>query len=104
MAYTEHQDIATAEKAFDAGKSEVGAGALQFTQRDKMTLDNLNSAIDELEKLKPLLKPRILKACAACIMYDGKVSIRGQELLRTIASTLDCPMPLLSTIKNQGSN
>ena len=98
VAYTEHQDVSTAEKAFDAGKSEVGAGALHFAQRDQLTLDNLNSAIDELEKLKPLLKPRILKACAACIMYDGKASIRGQELLRTISSTLDCPMPLLSTI------
>ena len=98
VAYTEHQDVATAEKAFDAGKSEVGAGALRFAQRDQLTLDNLNAAIDELEKLKPLLKPRILKACAACIMYDGKASIRGQELLRTISSTLDCPMPLLSTI------
>ena len=104
VAYTEHKDIETAEKAFDAGKAEVGAGALQFAQRDQLTLDNLNMAIDELEKLKPLLKPRILKACAACIMYDNKASIRGQELLRTIASTLDCPMPLLSTIKQKGSN
>ena len=99
IAYTEHQDAATAKMAFDAGKSEVGAGALQFSQREQLTLDNLNAAIDELEKLKPLLKPRILKACAACIMYDAKASIRGQELLRTIASTLDCPMPPLSTIK-----
>lgn len=100
VAYTEHPDAVTAEKAFDAGKSEVGAGALQFAQRDQLTLDNLNAAVDELEKLKPLLKPRILKACAACIMYDTKASIRGQELLRTIASTLDCPMPPLSTIKH----
>jgi len=100
VAYTEHQDAVIAEKAFDAGKSEVGAGALQFAQRDQLTLDNLNAAVDELEKLKPLLKPRILKACAACIMYDTKASIRGQELLRTIASTLDCPMPPLSTIKH----
>ena len=99
VAYTEHQDEATAENAFNAGKSEVGAGALKFVKREQLTLDNLNTAIDELEKLKPLLKPRILKACAACIMYDAKASIRGQELLRTISSTLNCPMPPLSTIK-----
>jgi Zn-dependent protease with chaperone function len=99
VAYTEHQDAATAEKAFNAGKSEVGAGALQFVKRDHLTLDNLNTAIDELEKLKPLLKPRILKACAACIMYDQQASIRGQEILRAVASTLDCPMPLLSAFK-----
>ena len=100
VAYTEHQDVTTAEKAFDAGKSEVGAGAIQFAHREQLSLDNLNYAIDELETLKPLLKPRILKACAACIMYDNKATIRGQELLRTIASTLDCPMPPLSTIKH----
>ncbi len=100
VAYTEHQDAVTAEKAFEAGKAEVGAGALQFAQREQLTLENLNTAIDELEKLKPLLKPRILKACAACIMYDAKASIRGQELLRTISSVLDCPMPPLSVIKH----
>ena len=99
VAYTEHPDTETAKKAFDAGKAEVGAGALQFAPREQLTLDNLNTAIDELEKLKPLLKPRILKACAACIMYDNKASIRGQELLRAIASTLDCPMPVLSAFK-----
>lgn len=99
VAYTEHRDVVTSEKAFEAGKTEIGAGALQIAPREQLTLDNLNSAVDELAKLKPLLKPRILKACAACIMYDKQASIRGQELLRAVASTLDCPMPLLSTFK-----
>ena len=99
VAYTEHKDSTVAEQAFNAGKSEVGAGALQFAPREQLQLENLNAAIDELEKLKPLLKPRILKACAACIMYDNEASIRGQELLRTIASVLDCPMPPLSKLK-----
>ena len=99
VAYTEHPDAESALKAFDAGKSEIGAGALKFAPREQLTLDNLNAALDELEKLKPLLKPRILKACAACIMYDNEASIRGQELLRAIASTLDCPIPPLSSFK-----
>ena len=40
VAYTEHQDEATAENAFNAGKSEVGAGALKFVKREQLTLDN----------------------------------------------------------------
>jgi hypothetical protein len=63
--------------------------------REQLTLDQLNEAIDKLAELKPLLKPRILKACAACIMYDGKATAKGQELLRTVASCLDSPMPPL---------
>jgi len=45
------------------------------------------------------LKPRIIKACAACLMYDGKTTIKGQELLRTVASCLDSPMPPLTKEK-----
>ena len=96
LAHTEHPDAAEAEQAFNTGIAAAGTTALKFAPREQLTLDNLNEAIDKLEALKPLLKPRILKACAACLMYDGKATIKGQELLRTVASCLDCPMPPLA--------
>ena len=45
--------------------------------------------------MKPLQKPKLLKACAACIAADEKVTADEMELLRAFSSLLDCPMPLL---------
>lgn len=98
VAHAEHADAATAERAFDAGIAAAGATALKFVPREDVSLEALDLAIDKLAELKPLLKPRILKACAACIMYDGRVTVRGQELLRTIASSLASPMPPMATV------
>jgi Zn-dependent protease with chaperone function len=96
VAHAEHQgDADAADRAFGAGIAAVGATALKFVPREELKLDVLDVAVDKLAELKPLLKPRIIKACAAVIMHDGQATIRGHELLRTIASCLDSPMPPL---------
>ncbi|MBU1237987.1 MAG: M48 family metallopeptidase [Gammaproteobacteria bacterium] len=96
VAHAEHANAAEAELAFKAGVAAVGATALKFMPREQVSLKGLDEAIDRLAELKPLLKPRILKACAATIMHDGEATIRGQELLRTLASSMDSPMPPLA--------
>lgn len=96
VAHAEHSDAAEAEQAFRVGVAAVGATALNFVPRPQVNLKALDEAMDKLAELKLLLKPRILKACAAAIMHDGSATVRGQELLRTIASSLDSPMPPLS--------
>lgn len=96
VAHAEHQsDTVAAERAFGAGIAAAGATALKFVPREALNLGELDVAVDKLAELKPLLKPRIIKACAAAIMHDGQATIRGHELLRTISSCLDSPMPLL---------
>ena len=98
VAYTEYSgDAKTAALAFAAGSNKAGEPELKILPREELNLTMLNNALDTLDKLKPLVKPRLLKACAACILYDGKTTIPAQELLRTIAICLDSPMPLLST-------
>lgn len=96
IAYTEHKgDDALAKSAFDLGKEEIGAKAFNMQAREKLSLIALNNSLDELMQLKPLLKPRILKSCAAIIMADGKATRKGLELLRTLSACLDCPLPLM---------
>src|SRR5690606_6404308 len=95
FAHVEDADEAKARRAFDAGAATLNAGQLRFLGRDALPLKGLDKAVDRLEALDPLLKPRVLKACATCVMYDGKLTIRASELLRTLASCLDSPMPLL---------
>ncbi|MDR9437681.1 MAG: M48 family metallopeptidase [Thiohalophilus sp.] len=95
VAHTEYPDAQQAAQAFDVGAAEAGMTDLTLLPRDALDLNTLNNALDTLEQLKPLAKPRLLKACAACILHDGNTTVPAQELLRTLASCLDSPMPLL---------
>ena len=96
IAYIEHKDSEIlAKQAFDLGVKEIGAYALNFIPQKELSLGKLNSALDELIKLKPLLKPKILKACATIIMTDGKYTRKGIELFRTFSTSLNCPTPPL---------
>lgn len=96
IAHIEHKDNdSLAQQAFETGKKEIGAHAFNIIPREDFSLTALNDAIDKLIQLKPLLKPRILKACAAIIMQDGKITIKGVELYRVISFLLDCPAPPL---------
>ncbi len=105
LAYIEHPVVdgndAGARSAFDAAKHSVAAGALSILPKNKVSMDALNSAIDELEQLKPPIKKRFLQACVSCISHDGKVTLQAYELTRAIASCLDCPMP--PVIRNEES-
>ncbi len=104
LAYLEHSDEAEARLAFDVAKRSVAAGALSLLAKDAVSLDSLNSAMDDLEFLKPPLKKRFLQACVSCISHDGEVTVRAYELTRAIASCLDCPMPPVLVDKDYKSN
>ena len=93
IAYVEHSNDSHAAQAFDRGKKESGATALKLVSRQDFSLESLNRSLDNLMQLKPLVKPRLLKACVAIILADGKTTTRGIELVRTISICLDCPMP-----------
>ena len=97
IAYTEHKNkTALAKDAFVLGRNEIGAKAFNLAPIEELNLNSLNSALDQLMQLKPLLKPKLIKACAAIIMADGKASRKGIELLRTISACLDSPMPAMN--------
>lgn len=96
IAYIEHTDDNEAKQAFDKGIKEIGAHAFNMIPREEFSLITLNKSLDELMLLKPLLKPRILKACAAIILADGKGTRHGIEVFRTIATCLECPVPPLN--------
>ncbi len=60
---------------------------------DDPNFTSLNNALGKLRALKPLQKPRLIKACAATVLADGAASGRQGALLQGIAATLDCPLP-----------
>ncbi|MFT7556326.1 MAG: Zn-dependent protease with chaperone function [Planctomycetota bacterium] len=93
IAHVEHSDDDEAQAAFACGAAETGIETLNLRPRNEIELDSLDHSLDTLAQLKPLVKPRLLKACVALIMQDGKTTTHGIELVRTISACLDCPMP-----------
>ena len=67
--------------------------SIPLLPRSVLNLKKLDLAVDRLAGIPALKKPRLLKACIAVTAADGLISAREQELVRTIAYVLDCPMP-----------
>ena len=95
IACIEHKNPENAGRAFALGAGHTGLGELDMLPMNTLKLAMLNEALDNLSQLKPLVKPRLLKACVAVILEDDQPTTRGIELVRTISSCLDCPMPPL---------
>ncbi len=53
-------------------------------------------ALYQFEQATPQLKEQLIRACATCICENRQVTPAEYELLRTICSSLDCPLPPLS--------
>ena len=66
------------------------------TQADE-GLAALDLALDRLAGSSPAIKQRALRAAAHCATEDGRMLPAEAQLLRAVAATLDCPMPLLGT-------
>lgn len=79
-------------EAFSAGLDALELTGTLRTEEDA-NFARLNRALAELRLLKPLQKPRLIKACAAVVLADGHVSTRQGVLLQGVAATLDCPLP-----------
>ncbi len=93
MAHAGHQSQSDAEKAFIAATEALDLSGLELLAKSEIGLSDLDQSLEKLAKLKPLVKPRILKACATSIVHDRKVSPVEVELLRAFSDVLDCPMP-----------
>ena len=93
MAYAGHHQQSDVEKAFHAATATLELSGLVLLTKNEISLSGLDRSLKKLAKLKPLLKPRTLKACAASIMHDQKVLAVEVELLRAFSDVLDCPMP-----------
>ena len=93
MAHAGHQDRKDVEDAFSAAAKTLKFGGLQLVAKNEISLSDLDRSLQKLARLKPLAKPQLLKACAASVVYDQKISPVEVELLRAFSDVLDCPMP-----------
>ncbi len=84
---------AAPDKAFANAAAVLGLGWSAPVPAPQLTSANVSGALERLRQLAPLAKPALLAACIAAASADGSFNLAEAELLRTIAATLDCPLP-----------
>ena len=93
MAYAGHRDQNDVEAAFINATVNLKINNLKLVPKNKINLLNLDRSIEKLGKLRPILKPQLLMACAASVAHDKKIDPVEVELLRVFSDILGCPIP-----------
>ena len=95
LVYSGKQQGLSDEDVFNQAAAQLDGLNMTLLDKNRISLDSLNRALDKLANLKPLEKPRLLKACAVCITADQEISSNEVEMYRAISAILDCPVPPL---------
>ena len=82
--------------AYEKGANILGI-EIAFNKQEFFDYGRLNDALGKLRKLRPLVKPALLKACTATALADQHINSDESALLKGIAATLDCPLPPLES-------
>jgi len=85
--------IDKAQDAFATGCDLLGFTGAQFLPPDSYGMEDLQIVLKALLQLKPLQKPKLLKAISLCVLADQHISVTEAELFRAVADALDCPVP-----------
>ncbi|HSR69647.1 MAG TPA: M48 family metallopeptidase [Acidobacteriota bacterium] len=93
LSYAGHGDVIEARRAFHTGAQVLDLADLRWCSRQECGLDDLGRALETLNEGSPQIKRELLKACAATVSSDNRVTVKEGELLRGIADTLGCPVP-----------
>ncbi len=95
LAHAGNSQAGGAVTAFAAARREL-ALEIELAPAERVGLAELDRALVDLERLAPQLKARLLTACGVCVAADGLIAPVEAELLRSVAASLDCPMPPLA--------
>ena len=80
-------------RAYDAGAGLLAADESTSFVAEAVTLRAVAAALSRLNRLAPLLKPRLIVACTAAAFVDGATSWKAASCLRTFCAAIDCPVP-----------
>jgi hypothetical protein len=95
LIYSGQQQSVSNEAVFGEASAQLGSPEISLLERQEVSLQGLDRSLDRLARLKPLEKPRVLKACAWCITADRQITANEVEMYRAVAAILDCPVPPL---------
>jgi Zn-dependent protease with chaperone function len=95
LAWAGSAEAAGAQAALEAALAALGASGWRVLPRDRIAGSRLEAALDRLEGASPPLKARLLSACAAAALADGRVRAAEGEIVRAVAASLGVPLPPL---------
>lgn len=87
-----NDEEAGAAEAFREAADTLGLSMTLLAQ--PATLQELDWALARCRQLGDDERVRLIGAMASCVSHDGRVHPREAELLRAVAWSLDCPLPL----------
>src|ERR1043166_6904912 len=95
LAYAGCENAGERAVAFAAGAAalKIDGDALHLLGPDEIGLDQVDAALDQLNRIAPVLKKRVLDACAHAVAADGVVQENEAGLLRGSADAVGCPRP-----------
>ncbi len=94
VAWSGSHDAARAREALSAGVRELGTGpGWTVLPRDRLGPAVADGALRTLAQATLDVRRRVLRACAAASAIDGRITSAEAELLRVVASFLECPIP-----------
>ena len=99
LAFLCNDDKARAYEAYLAGTDHCGIHQrfrLSADEQQQVQVHWLEDALHIIETAKPDMKHAILQASIACVSTDQQITIEEYEVLRAIASLLECPLPPLA--------
>lgn len=92
LALAGSDEEAQAAEAFREAVDTLGLNVTLLAQ--PATLQELDWALERCRQLDEDERARLIVAMASCVSHDGRVYPREAELLRAVAWSLDCPLPL----------
>lgn len=92
LAYSDRKAGITPNAAFDAGLAVLDLD-VELQAKSDISISKLERAVIALANIKPLQKPKVLKAFIAVIVADQKIETVELELVRCFADAIDCPLP-----------
>lgn len=95
LARVGSSDEQEVHSAFALGAQALGLDGLVLADPAACRLSAVGRGFDEMVKLSPREKKKLLHGCAAVIAADGAVTVSEGQLMRAVADSLDCPMPPL---------
>ncbi len=94
LAHMGTPDAVEAERAFrTAVTGLVSEQGQRLLPRAECSVGVVSRALQNLACGSSGIKKKVLRAAVLCVAADRKVTIEEAELLRTIADSLDCPLP-----------
>ena len=96
LAHAGSRDQDLIQSAFERGVKATGLPPLELQPWDRTIFSRLDHSLDALGRLPGKSKVKLIRGLAETASADGTITPREINLLRAIATTLDCPMPLIA--------